>query len=118
MPPFIDWIKEKADTIIRSLPKLTNRGKLVKALDPARHPSFVYSLENPTTAAAPFDPLKKGLNNLQPQPFYGLNARIIIWAPKTYFNHLGEAAAVRCPLCQKPAALHGWGQQLRRVCGL
>jgi hypothetical protein len=115
---FIEHVSDFAQRIRDSLPGLTNRGKLKEPLNADRHGSFIYSLPNPTTAAWPFDPLKRGLNNLNPQPFYGLNSRLIIWAPKIYFNHLGEAAAVRCPLCDRIAHVLGWGKHLRRVCGL
>lgn len=120
MPPtsYIKYVSDFTQRIRDSLPGLNNQGKLKEPLNADIHPSFIYSLPNPTTAAYPFDPLKKGLNNLQPEPFYGLNARVILWAPKVYFNHLGEAAAVPCPLCDKPAHVLGWGQHLRRVCAL
>lgn len=118
---FIKHVSDFAQRIRDSLPRLTNKGTLKDPLDADRHGSFIYSLPNPTTAAWPFDPLKgsrRGLNNLNPQAFYGLNTRLIIWAPKLYFNHLGEAAAVRCPLCDRIAHVLGWGRHLRRVCGL
>jgi hypothetical protein len=100
------------------LPRLDVKGRLSSPLDPNKHPTFIYRLPNPTTAAAAFDPLKKGINNLKPEEFYGLNSQLIVWAPKIYFNHLGAAAAVRCPLCSKPAHVHGWGQHLRRIWAL
>jgi hypothetical protein len=62
---------------------------------------------------------------LNPQPFYGVNTRLIRSAPRIYFNYLGEAAAVRCLLCNRTPHvfgwgkhLFGWGKHLRRVCGL
>lgn len=112
------YILAHFELIKADLPGLDTKGRLKHPLDPNKHPSFIYRLPNPTTAAAAFDPLKKGLNNLKPEQFYGLNCQLIVWAPKTYFNHLGDAAAVRCPLCSKPAHLHGWGRHLRRICAL
>jgi hypothetical protein len=43
---------------------------------------------------------------------------LVVWASKHYFNHLGAAAAVKCPLCSEPANLHSWGRHLRRICAL
>lgn len=76
------------------------------------------STVSPTPQQQACLPLRKGLKNLKPEQFYGLNSQLIVWAPKIYFNHLGQAAAVRCPLCSKPAHVHGWGQHLRRICAL
>lgn len=114
---FLQYVTAFAQSTRSSLPSLNNRtGKLSTALDKARHPNFIYPLPNPTTAA--FDPLKKGLNRIQPESFYGLNSQLVIWAPRIYFNHLDDAAAVKCPLCSKNAGAHGWGNGLRRICGL
>jgi hypothetical protein len=111
------YVKRFFEQVKDDLPNLDSQGRLQEPLDPIRHANFVYQLPNATTVAG-FDPLKKGLNNLKPELFYVLKSRLVVWAPKTYFNHLGAAAAVRCPLCSKPARLNGWGSHLRRICAL
>lgn len=108
------------ESIRADLQLVRGTGKLRKPIDPVKHPSFIYRLPNPTTAAAAtaFEPLNRGLSQLKPEHFYGLCCQLIVWAPQHYFNHLGKAAAVPCPLCGRPAHSNGWGTHLRRICAL
>lgn len=109
-----DFIISFCKEIISSLPTINRRTrKLDKQLDPQQHPNFIYQLPNPTIAT--FDPLKLRCQELKPEQFYGIHSSVVIFAPSVYWNGQFQ---VCCPCCKRPAQLHGWNNDIRRICGL
>lgn len=111
---FREHIVQRCKEIIRSLPSINRQTrKLNQLLDPKQHPNFIYQLPNPTIAT--FDPLRLKCRELKPEHFYGIHSLLVIFAPSHYWNGQFQ---VLCPCCKRPARLHGWTADVRRICGL
>eukprot|EP00878_Enallax_costatus_P021016 GHUV01022233.1.p1 GENE.GHUV01022233.1~~GHUV01022233.1.p1 ORF type:complete len:158 (-),score=35.12 GHUV01022233.1:100-573(-) len=111
---FRKYVTQLSKDIINSLPPICKRTRLYKQqLDPKQHPNFIYQLPNPTIAT--FDPLTLKSQELKPEHFYGIHSQLVIFAPSHYWNGQFQ---VLCPCCKRPARLHGWNDDVRRVCGL
>lgn len=103
-----------AKKVISSLPTINKKTrKLYQQLDPQQHPNFIYPLPNPTIAA--FDPLKLRCQELKPEKFYAIHSSLVVFAPSVYWNGQFQ---VCCPCCKRPAQMHCWSDDVRRVCGL
>jgi hypothetical protein len=111
---FREYVIQHCKGIISSLPPINKKTRnLQQQLDPKQHPNFIYQLPNPTIAT--FDPLKLKSRELKPEHFYGIHSQLVIFAPSHYWNGQFQ---VLCPCCKRPARLHGWTDDVRRVCGL
>ena len=102
-------VQQRANGVIKSLPKRNNKTRALGTLDQHQHPNFLYFLPNPTIHTS------GGVAQLDPLTFQGLGSFLVVFAPDIYWDKL---VTVCCPLCKKQASPHGWCPQLRRVCGL
>lgn len=104
-------VRKFAEIKIKSLPKLNNRTSSRPAINQQQHPDFIYPLPNPTLVHD--KPL--GIKSLDPECFELLGSKLVLFGPDIYWFGL---VLVRCPLCNEPAAPHGWCKQIRRVFAL
>jgi hypothetical protein len=104
----IEGIKELLPKLNTRTGKLsTSKGKQHTQLNPL--PDFIFPLDNPTIVRSN-DPID--ISKLDPYEFELIGSKLVFLGPDIFWNGLVQ---IKCPLCKKVAASHGWAPGFRRV---